>query len=172
MYLIMKKQFLYLFLFFAFISCSTEVEFNNPAFEGQKDNVFWRAVDAKGSFGSGGSLLIEAYTRNEIVTLKTTAANPGTYILGTSDSNKASYVLKDANGTITFSTGIGIGNGEIVIEEYDAVNNTVTGTFKFNAENIYNNPLAGPFLNFQYGHFYRTPISTSTSLITPHPGIP
>ena len=170
MSLIMKKQFLYLFLFFAFISCSTEVEFNNPAFEGQKDNVFWRAVDAKASIGSGGSLIIEAYTRNEVVTLKTTAANPGTYFLGMSDLNTASYVLKEATGAITFSTGIDIGNGEIVIEEYDAVNNTVTGIFKFNAENIYNNPLVGPSLNFQYGHFYKVPItSTSTNIL---PGTP
>jgi hypothetical protein len=167
----MKNQFLYLFLFFAFISCSTEVKFNNPAFEGQKDNVFWRAVDAKASLGSGGSLIIEAYTRNEILTLKTTSATAQTYPLGTSTSKMATYVLKDANGTITFSTGIGIGNGEIVIEEYDAVNNTVTGTFKFNAENIFNNPLAGPFLNFQHGHFYKTPI-VSTSLITTLPGTP
>jgi len=168
----MKKQFLYLFLFFAFISCSTEVEFNNPAFEGQKDNVFWRAVDAKASIGSGGSLIIEAYTRNEVVTLKTTAANPETYSLGVSDLNKASYVLKDASGTITFSTGFEIGEGQIVITEYDAVNNTVTGTFKFNAENIYDNPLAGSILNFQYGHFYRIPISPSTSLKTSIPTLP
>jgi hypothetical protein len=90
--------------------------------------------------------------------LKTTSTESQTYILGTSDSKTATYVLKDANGTITFSTGIGIGEGEIVIKEYDAVNKTVTGTFKFNAENIYNNPLAGPLLNFQYGHFYKVPV--------------
>ena len=167
----MKKQFLYLFLFFTFISCSTDVKFNNPAFEGQKNNVFWRAVDAKASLGAGGSLTIEAYTRNEVLTLKTTSTTAQTYPLGTSTSKMATYVLKDATGTITFSTGIGIGNGEIVIEEYDAVNNTVTGTFKFNAENIYNNPLAGPFLNFQYGHFYKIPI-VSTSLITTLPVTP
>jgi hypothetical protein len=169
---IMKKQFLYLSLFIAFISCTDEVKFNNPAFEGQKDNVFWRAVDSKASIVSGGSLLIEAYTRNEVVTLKTTAANPGTYFLGTSNLNSASYVLKDATGTITFSTGLGIGDGQIVITEYDVINNTVTGTFRFNAENINNNPLVGPILNFQYGHFYKVPISTSTSLITPLPGTP
>ena len=167
----MKKQFLYLLLVFAFISCSTEVKFNNPAFEGQKDNVFWRAVDAKASLGAGGSLVIEAYTRNEVLTLKTTSTTAQTYSLGTSTSKMATYVLKDANGTITFSTGIGIGNGEIVIEEYDAVNNTVTGTFKFNAENIFNNPLAGPFLNFQYGHFYKVPV-VSASLNTALPGTP
>jgi hypothetical protein len=167
----MKNQFLYLFLFFAFISCSTEVKFNNPAFEGQKDNVFWRAVDAKASISTGGFLIIEAYTRNEVITLKTTAANSGTYFLGTSNSSTASYILKDASGTFTFSTGFGIGEGQIVITEYDAVNNTVTGTFKFNAENINHNPLAEPILNFQYGHFYKIPI-VNTSLDTSLPATP
>ena len=71
----MKKQLLILFLFISFISCTDEVKFNNPAFEGQKDNVFWRAVDVKASIGTGGSLTIEAYTRNEVLTLKTTSTN-------------------------------------------------------------------------------------------------
>ena len=157
---IMKKQFLYIFVLFAFISCESDVKFNNPAFEGQKDNVFWRAVDSKAILATNGSLTIEAYTRNEKVTLKTTSTNPGTYFLGTSTSKTATYVLTDASGTITFLTGIGIGNGEIVIEEYDAVNKTITGTFKFNAENVDNNPLAGPILNFQYGVFYKVPVTT------------
>ena len=156
----MKKQFLYLFLLFAFISCESDVEFNNPAFEGQKDNVFWRAVDSKAILAANGSLTIEAYTRNEKVTLKTTSTTAQTYPLGTSTSKTATYVLTDASGTITFLTGIGIGNGEIVIEEYDAVNKTITGTFKFNAENVDNNPLAGPILNFQYGVFYKVPVTT------------
>ena len=67
--------------------------------------------------------------------------------------------MTDSNGTITFATGNGIGDGQIEITEYDVVNNTVSGTFKFNAENIYNNPLAGAVLNFQQGVFYKVPIS-------------
>jgi hypothetical protein len=157
----MKKQFLYIILFFAFISCQEEVKFNNPSFQGQKDNVFWRAVDIKAILATNGSLSIIAYTRDEKLTLKTNSINPLTYYLGTNVLNTATYVLTDASGEITFSTGIGIGDGEIVIEEYDAVNKTVTGTFKFNAENINNNPLAGPILNFQYGKFYKVPLSTS-----------
>lgn len=76
--------------------------------------------------------------------------------MGNSISKTAIYII--TNATITFSTGIGIGNGEIVIEKYDALIKTVTGTFKFNAENVLENPLAGPTLNFQYGRFYKIPI--------------
>ena len=160
MSLIMKKQLLYIFLFFAFVSCTDEVKFNNPSFEGQKDNVFWRAIDYKAKLSDDGSLSIEGYTRNEKLVLKTTSTTPQTYPLGTSTSKTATYELLDASGKITFATGIGIGEGEIVIQEYDAVNKTVSGTFKFNAENIYNNPLVGPILNFQHGHFYKIPVTT------------
>lgn len=59
----MKKHFLYLILFFTLIACTTDVEFNNPTFEGQKDNVFWRAVDAKAILAANGSLTIEAYMK-------------------------------------------------------------------------------------------------------------
>ena len=155
----MKKQLLFIFLLFAFISCTDDVKFNSPSFEGRKDNVFWRAVDSRAILTSNGSLSIEAFTRNEKVTLKTTSTLPQTYILGTGTAIIATYDLREASGTVTFSTGTGIGNGEIIIEEYDAVNKTVTGTFKFNAENILNNPLAGPILNFQYGTFYKVPVT-------------
>ena len=154
----MKKYFLYLFLFFSLISCEEEVKFNNPSFEGQKDNVFWRAIDYKGFITSNGSLIVEGYTRNEKLTLKTTSKTAQTYTLGTGDANTATYVLTNSNGAITFGTGTGIGEGRIIIEEYDEVNNTVSGTFKFNAENRDNNSLAGPILNFQYGRFYKIPV--------------
>lgn len=157
----MKKIFAYLLLFFAFISCEDNVKFNNPTFEGQKDNVFWRAIDFRAAYSNQTpALRIAAYTRNETVILATVSNAPQTYTLGTDDLNKAIYVYTDANGTITYETGDGIGEGEIVIEEYDAVNKTVSGTFKFNAENIFNNPLAGPLLNFQYGRFYKIPVTT------------
>jgi hypothetical protein len=157
----MKNSFLYSFLFFVFISCSDDVKFNNPTLEGQKDNVFWRAIDSRAYFStSNGTLSIEGYTRNEKLTLKTDATLTQTYILGTSNLKTATYALTDTNGTITFTTGLNIGNGEIVINEYDIIKKTVTGTFKFNANNVNNNPLGGPTLNFQYGRFYKVPVTT------------
>ena len=156
----MKKYFLFSILIFGFISCQDEVKFNIPSFQGQKDNVFWKAIDTKAILEANGSLSIEGFTRNEKLTLRTSSTIPQTYFLGTSTLKTATYVLTDTNGTITFSTGFGIGDGQIVITEYDEVNKTVSGTFKFNAENVSNNPLAGPVLNFQYGHFYKVPVST------------
>jgi len=155
---IMKKLFLFVSILFAFVSCQEEVKFNNPSFQGLKDNVFWRAVESKALLASNGSLTIEAYTNDEKVILKTTSTIPQTYFLGTSTSKTATYILTDANGSITFSTGFGVGDGQIVITEYDAVNKTVSGTFRFNAKNVNNNPLGGPTLNFQEGVFYKVPV--------------
>ncbi len=133
---------------------------NTPAFQGQKNNVSWRAIDSKATLAANGSLTIVGFTRNEKLTLKMASTNLGNYFLGINNSNTVTYVLTDAtSGTITFSTGFGIGEGQIVITEYDALNKTITGTFKFNAENINKNPLAGPILNFQYGVFYKIPVS-------------
>jgi hypothetical protein len=155
---VMKKFTSYIFLLFVIISCQEEVKFNSPSFQGQKDNVFWRAIDSKAKL-SGGSLTIEAFTSTETVTLKTASINSGTYKLGNGILNTATYVLTDANGTTSFSTGTAIGDGEIVIDKYDAINKTITGTFKFSAVNINTNQLTTPNLNFQYGHFYKVPVT-------------
>ena len=155
----MKKYFLYVILLFAFVSCQQDVKFNNPSFQGQKDNVFWRAIDYKAILAADGSLSIEGFTRNEKLTLNVNSTNIGNYFLGIDNLNTATYVLTDTSGTITFATGFGVGQGQIVITEYDTLNKTVSGTFKFNAENVDNNPLAGPVLNFQYGVFYKIPVT-------------
>ena len=155
----MKKQFLLIVVLFTLFSCEEDVRFNNPSFQGLKDNVFWRAVQSKAILSPNGSLSIEAYTNKEKIVLKTTSTIAQTYFLGTSTSKTATYILTDTDGSITFTTGFGIGDGQIVITEYDAVNKTVSGTFKFNAKNTLNNPLAGPTINFQKGVFYKVPVT-------------
>jgi hypothetical protein len=236
------KRFLPLFIIaIAFSSCQEDVKFNNPGFQAQKDDVFWRANDARAYVSETGKLRIEAYTQYEIVTLNTASANVGTYVLGTTNvNNSASYtssfndvalayatiavpgpvglVSITAGGTgyssgtsvattggsgsgltvnttanasgvitavaissrgnaylagdiITISggnvnakfrvTNVQNSNGEIKITEYDQVNFTVSGTFKFNAANSNDSPFGGPILNFQYGEFYKVPIYPS-----------
>jgi hypothetical protein len=60
---------------------------------------------------------------------------------------------------MTFSNGLGLGNGQIDVTKYDAVGKIVTGNFKFNAENTYNDPLIGSVENFQQGVFCKVLIS-------------
>jgi hypothetical protein len=152
----MKKQVLFMIVLCSLISCTEDVRFNNPSFQGLKENVFWRAVESRASVGTDGSLVIKAYTGKEVITLKVpmpasvvNQKEEGSYItysLGTSTSKTASYVLTDAGDTMTFTTGFGAGS------------NTVSGVFKFNAENSDSNSSLGSVLNFQKGIFYKVPL--------------
>jgi hypothetical protein len=154
----MNKLFLSLFLYVTFVSCQDNITFNSPSFQGQKDNFFWRATDCKATVVSG-SLIIEGLTYNEKVTLKTNSLAVGTYVLGSSFTTMATYVFLDTDNSVAFSTGLGLGNGHIVITDHDALNKTVSGTFKFNAVNSSSNSqLSKPILNFQSGVFYKVPI--------------
>lgn len=157
----MKKHFLFLIVLFTLFSCQEDVKFNNPAFQGMKDNVFWRAVQTKATVYSGGDLLIEAYTATEVFTLKTNTIAAGTYYIGANATTVATYDYRDplTKESITFSSGFNVGNGQIVIAEYDPVGMTISGTFKCNLVNTFDNPLAGPTLNFQYGVFYKIPVT-------------
>ena len=236
------KRFLSLILVaVAISSCQEDVKFNNPGFQGLKDDVLWIANDTRAYISASGQLSIEAYTDFELITLNTSSANEGTYVLGTTNTNNsATYtstfddvnleyatiavpgpvsqialsnagtgyssgtsvattggsgsgltvnVVANASGIVTGLTlssrgnaytagdlitvtggnvncrfrvlNVQNSNGEIKITEYDNVNMTVSGKFKFNAANANNSPFGGPILNFQYGEFYKIPIYPS-----------
>ena len=159
----MKKHFLFLIVLFSLFSCQEDVRFNNPSFQGMKDNVFWRATQTTARVNSAGSLVIEAYSATEIITLKTNSAAAETYFIGTTPTSTATYVVTDplTKEDITFSAGFEVGNGQIVITEYNQVEKTVSGTFKFNLENTFNEPLAESTLNFQNGFFYKIPVTAN-----------
>ncbi|UPT71714.1 MAG: DUF6252 family protein [Flavobacterium sp. JAD_PAG50586_2] len=88
------KRFLPLFIIaIAFSSCQEDVKFNNPGFQGLKDDVFWRANDVTASADPiNNKLTIQALTEYETVILTTANFNEGTYILGTTNTfNSATY---------------------------------------------------------------------------------
>jgi hypothetical protein len=160
----MKKNLLYLFIIIWSISCSDDIKYNNPAFEGQKDNVLWKAVDSKASL-VGGVLTIEGYLRNEKLTIVVPApttkvsisdkSSYQTFILGTNQAQTATYyVASENNPTSIFATGLGLGNGQVEITQYDGLNKTVSGTFKFNAELISTTAVKNRTVNFKYGNFF------------------
>ncbi len=237
----MKRFLSLIFIAIAMTSCQEDVKFNDPGFQGLKDDVFWHANDTRAYITTSGQLSIEALTEYETLTLNTSSANVGTYVLGTTNTSNSATYSADFNGSeleyatiavpgpvseiaminggtgyssgtsiaTTGGTGTGLtvnvvaiasgavtgltlssrgnaytagdiitvtggnlnckfrvvnvqnSNGEIEITEYDSVNMTVSGKFKFNAANANNNPFGGPILNFQYGEFYRIPIFPS-----------
>ncbi|GGD19544.1 DUF6252 family protein [Flavobacterium orientale] len=155
----MKKIISLFVLAFLFNSCEEDVKFSNPAVQGKLDNVLWRAIDFQATTDLSGALTLNAYTSNQELNLKTPSKNPGVYVLGENSARSASFTTNFSGETLIYSTGSGIGgDGEIVITEFDGANNTVTGTFRFNAVNIENNPLGGELLNMQNGVFYKIPV--------------
>lgn len=154
----MKKYFCLLLLVFIVASCTEDVRFNTPAFQGLKNNVFWRAKSYS-AYNRTGSFVIEGQLGAEIVTFRLPSREPATYILGIDDIKTASYSNIFSNTSPEFTTGANKGSGQIVITEYDAQNQTVSGTFRFNAVNVTEGNPEKPSVTFTEGVFYKIPIT-------------
>ncbi|WP_345142049.1 DUF6252 family protein [Flavobacterium ginsengiterrae] len=154
----MKKIFYFLTFLFLLVSCTEDVKFNNPAFQTLKNNVFWRAQTYKAYFGANGSIIIEGSLGYEKIILQAASSTEQTFALGVNDDSKASYENALPAEMASFSTGTNIGNGQITITDYDADNNTISGTFKFTAVNNDDTDAGNDKINFTEGVFYKVPI--------------
>ncbi|WP_406845005.1 DUF6252 family protein [Flavobacterium soyae] len=157
----MKKYFYFLSFLLLLTSCTEDVKFNNPAFQTLKNNVFWRAKTYKAYFGANGIVVVEGSLGYEKVILKAASSAEQTFVLGVDETSKASYKNTLPAELSSFSTGTNIGNGQIVITDYDTDNNTISGTFKFTAINEDESDTENPKINFTEGVFYKVPIEVS-----------
>ncbi len=102
----MKKIFSIVALTLLFVSCENDVKTNSPAFQGEKDNVFWRAADSKVTINTDGTVSINAYTDKELLTL-TVPNSVGTYELGTVDQDtNASYSYNNEGTFMYYETSL------------------------------------------------------------------
>lgn len=97
----MKKIFSIVALTLLLVSCENDVKTNSPAFQGEKDNVFWRAADSKVTINTDGTVSINAYSDKELVTVTLPNA-VGTYNLGTSDQDINATYSYNNDGTVEF----------------------------------------------------------------------
>lgn len=132
----MKKLILIVLVLFTAYSCGDEVEFNSPAFQGDRANQLWRAKAFSASIDENGSLSIMGTNNVETVTLRVPSVSEGTYVTGDVNSIEAEY--EDGFGTIYStnnrphsSVSIYPELGEIVIEEIDLTTGRFSGTFRF-----------------------------------------
>lgn len=147
----MKKFLLLTSFMLTLLNCSNDLVFNDQAFQATIDNEYWKATEFGASIEEDGTFTITAALNNQVVTLTTSSLQSGTYQLGVNNENKAVYKATDLT---VFST-LNNGDGEIVIENYDPVDNTITGSFRFNAYS-----LDGLTVNFNSGVLYRVPLQT------------
>ena len=140
----MKKIVSLFLLIVAFASCSEEVKFNNPAFQANKDGGAWIANDMYAYVDAEG-LTIVAAVGTDVVMLHTRSASPGTYTLGGSSLNSATYESVNDEGASYESV-----SGEIKITS--GLDGTVTGKFNFVGDDGEGNEV-----NFTQGNFYKVP---------------
>nr|WP_294936278.1 DUF6252 family protein [uncultured Flavobacterium sp.] len=141
----MKKIVSLFVLVAAFASCGEEIKFSNPAFQATKNGNIWKANDMDAMADEGGLTIIAA-VGSELVTLHTTSGNRGTYTLSGSSANSATFMSAEGGGVSYESV-----SGEIKITEAFSTG-TVTGTFKFVAEDEEGNQVT-----FTDGNFYKVP---------------
>jgi hypothetical protein len=164
---VMKKILSYIIVVFAFVSCGEDISVNDSAvFQGVKDNVTWIGENAVATIEVGNKISINAGTFNESMTLRmpkpTTVVDPRRestfikHVLGTTTTKKATYILSVGSDIFTYETAVDIGDGEIIIKEYDG--NVISGTFRFNAINTDPESAAQESVNMQNGVFYRVPV--------------
>lgn len=154
-----KIQYL-LVVFLLFNNCESTVEFRIPAFQAHVNgDQFWEAslfsitTDVSGAIITGSSL-------SGTVSMHMPSLEVGTHNLGSLEIATAIY-----QDTMYYSTtydGIAsiayLSDGEITIEEYNSEENTISGTFNFDAYND-----TGEYtINISQGVFYRLPISVGS----------
>ena len=156
----MKKIVSLLVLIFAFSSCSEDIRRNSPALQGVKDDVLWRAAGITATKSSTGQLTIVGVRQLETLVLKTNSTSELTYVLGQTQLRMASFTSESGFEETFWSTGdsnSNSGDGEIVITDYDEENNTISGTFRFNAVNQ-EEGAEDDVVNWQSGIFYDVPL--------------
>ncbi|MFC0777736.1 DUF6252 family protein [Flavobacterium sp. HJSW_4] len=154
----MKKYFYFLSFLLLFVSCEEDIKFNNPAFQTLKDNTFWRAQVYQAGAESNGSFIIEGALGLEQISFQLPEPFEKTFVLGVDDATKVIYKNRYKGQEAEFSTGAGKGNGEIIVTEYNTVENTISGTFKFTAVNA-DSGAEKQTMHFSEGVFYKIPIT-------------
>jgi len=155
----MKKYILKLFILLLVYSCGDDVQFNSPAFQGDKENELWRASAFSAAINESGELTIIGTNNFETVKLIVPTAVEGNFQLGVVNAVEAIYegpnnTFLSTNNTPDESVSLYPEIGEMQIESIDVVNETFTGTFRFLAFDESGTNSIG----FTNGIFFKVPL--------------
>lgn len=124
----MKTKIL-LILTVAFLASCTVQEDRQIALQGDINNNFFGALDARAVENEDGSFSIQGTTQNQNLTLYLASPQQGTYNLGGNTTSYASYISEN---DVTYLTNP-FGEGQAIITNWDSTNQTLTGRFDFTA---------------------------------------
>lgn len=123
----MKHIILLLFVaVIAFSSCEN-LEENTTVIQADVDSLFFKSLDANGSRFEDGSVTLQGITDNQILTLHTKSISKGSFLLGGTRPNYATF--EDENGNVYLTNPFG--SGEIIITDNCNSCGLLSGTFKF-----------------------------------------
>lgn len=157
----MKRLAILLIIVLTIVSCGNEVEFNSPAFQGNREYGLWRAEFTNAAIDANGFLTITGGNNVETVMLKIPSVAIGTYTLGDVNSMEARYT--DANGVV-YSTNNRPDPSVSIYPEYGFVkldeinNNNFSGTFEFLAFDASGLNSIG----YNEGLFFRVPLTSGS----------
>ncbi|GGX22295.1 DUF6252 family protein [Aquimarina muelleri] len=134
------------------ISCSTDIEINDPALQAKIDGELFRSSIKKAVIYDDGTLVISGSSGDKSISFTTTSTKIGTYMTSQNTINKISF-KKDQ---IQFVSKNQETEGHVTITEI--YNNEISG--KFNFRNLKDEN--GNISNFSDGWFYRLPLENGT----------
>ena len=155
----MKKLLTALLILLTFFGCQDNIQSSSPALKGLQNGDFtWRSSYSTVVVDASTGLTITGTDGNGTLTLQVPTVASGSFVLGANATALATYSV----GSTMYSTnnnGTGsivyLGDGEITIDELDAVNGTVTGSFYFNAYTADGERV----MNFSEGIIYKLPVT-------------
>ncbi|MDT0294101.1 DUF6252 family protein [Mesonia ostreae] len=153
----MRNYLLLVLLSLFAMSCGDDIETNSPSIQGEVDDIFFRSNSSSATVNEDGSVTLIGESASEIVTLKISDYEVGTYNIQGNAANEATY--EDYNGVL-YLTGE---NGEGKIEVTRINNGTLSGEFYFNA--LKNG--VGDTINFSKGSFFYVPVANPSTPTTP-----
>lgn len=156
----MKKIVIIFWLAVSLISCSEDIKFNDPAFQGVVNNESWRSTSREAQLNTDGSITIKGMRGYETMEIQiaTTALND-TISFGNNNSSFAKFTVNAPESLTIYETTVAGGNGKVVLEEINLLEGFVSGkVLFFNAPITFGLPIYESSLNFYDGTFYRVPI--------------
>ena len=129
----MNKIFYLLIATVLFYGCGKDVTFNSPTFQGEIENVFWRAAQYELGSADDGSLIVTGIGGGVSISLKVPDIGTANYTITGGTDIAAEYIIADASGASTLYSTIGSGEGSIKITE--AGPEGFSGEFNFRAYN-------------------------------------
>lgn len=126
---IMIQRFLLAIFTLTVVYSCEDIEDNTPALQGEFNNGFFEAIDARAIRNENGSFLIQGVTQDETLTIFINNGGANTYPLGEGRPNYASFENASGNLYITNPEG----SGSVEVTRFDTSAGVISGTFKFRA---------------------------------------